>query len=75
MTIEEEQKKKQTLYYELNNFEKARNKKMELQSEKKMRFLENKIKQEIVKSNFNSIENKRRLESQAKARKISEKLQ
>lgn len=75
MTIEEEQKKKQTLYYEFNNFEKARNKKMELQSEKKMRFLENKVKQEIVKSNFNSIENKRRLESQAKARKISEKLQ
>lgn len=75
MTIEEEQKKKQTAYYEFNNFEKARNKKMELQSEKKMKFLENKIKQEIVKSNFNSIENKRRLESQAKARKISEKLQ
>lgn len=33
-----------------------------------MKLIENKVKQEIVRSNYHSIENRRRLDSQSKVR-------
>lgn len=39
-----------------------------------MKLIENKVKQEIVRSNYNSIENRRRLDSQSKVRELNEKM-
>lgn len=59
--IEGENRKQQTLFYGETNLERAKNRKMEIQSEKKMKLLESRVKQEIVRDNFNSIENRRKV--------------
>ena len=58
---ERDQSRDRTLFYENQSLERAKKLKNEIQSEKKMRLLESRVKEEITKSNYNAIERRRKL--------------